>query len=83
MVLEDYGKIELSWIVPALNRQRYYRISVEPGLFGPVLARSWGRMEWKRLREKEQFFAEGKLVDALSTANLLLKKKLSKGYCYL
>ncbi len=80
LMFSDYGKIELSWIVPALNRQRYYCVNVERGLFGPVLVRSWGRMGWERMRIKEHFFSEGKLADALVEANRLLSVKLKKGY---
>lgn len=80
MALEGYGKVEILWIVPDLNRKRYYSISVEPGLFGPVIVRAWGRIGEGRLRKKEHFFPEGKLPEALDKANRLLTKKLNKGY---
>ena len=80
MAFEDYGSVEIFWIVPDLNRKRCYCISVEPGLFGPVLTRSWGRIGVGRMRSKEQFFPEGNLNEALEKANKLLAIKLRKGY---
>jgi predicted DNA-binding WGR domain protein len=80
MTFEDYGSIDIFWIVPDLNRKRYYSISVEPGLFGPVLIRSWGRIGVGKMRSKEQFFPEGNLDEALKKANKLLAIKLRKGY---
>jgi len=81
MAFEGYGKVEVFWIVPDLNRKRYYSISVVPGLFGPVLVRSWGRIGEGRLRKKEHFFPERDLPDAVQMANRLLAAKLRKGYC--
>jgi len=81
MTFESYGKVEVFWIIPDLNRKRYYSISVVPGLFGPVLVRSWGRIGEGRLRKKEHFFPERKLSDAVQMANRLLAAKLRKGYC--
>jgi hypothetical protein len=52
MAFESYGKEEMFWIVPELNRRRYYCISVEPGLFGPMLIRSWGA-DWRSKTAKE------------------------------
>ncbi len=80
MAIESYGRVELFWIVPDLNRRRYYSISVEPGLFGPILSRSWGRIGVGKLRNKEHFFPEGNLNEALTMANRLLAAKLRKGY---
>ena len=80
MTLQDYGKVEVVCIVPQLNRRRYYCVSVEAGLFGPILVRSWGRIGWKNLRRMEQFFPVGDLNEALKRANRLLAIKLRKGY---
>ena len=80
MAIEDYGRVELLWIVPDLNRRRYYSISVEPGLFGPVVTRSWGRIGVGKLRSKEHFFPEGDVEAALDKANRVLAAKLRKGY---
>ncbi|MHC1698879.1 MAG: WGR domain-containing protein [Geobacteraceae bacterium] len=82
MTFESYGRVEIFWIVPDLNRKRYYCISVEPGLFGPVLIRSWGRIGEGRMRRKEHFFPEEDLPEALARANRLLTKKLNKGYLF-
>jgi len=80
MAFEGFGKVEIFWIVPALNRRRYYSISVEPGLFGPILTRSWGRIGDGRMRRKVHLFPEGDLPEALDTANHLIASKLKKGY---
>lgn len=80
MAFESYGKEEMFWIVPELNRRRYYCISVELGFFGPMLIRSWGRIGDQKLRRKEHFFSEGDLPGALATANHLIARKLRKGY---
>jgi predicted DNA-binding WGR domain protein len=80
MAFEGYGSVEIFWIVPDLNRKRFYCISVEPGLFGPVLTRSWGRIGVGNPRSKERFFPEGNLDEALKEANRLLAAKLRKGY---
>lgn len=80
MTFEDYGSVEIFWIVPDLNRKRCYCIAVEPGLFGPVLTRSWERIGVGRMRSKEQFFPEGNLNEALERANRVLAIKLRKGY---
>jgi predicted DNA-binding WGR domain protein len=80
MAFEDYGSVEIFWIVPDLNRKRCYCISVGPGLFGPVLTRSWGRIGVGKMRSKEQSFPEGNLNEALERANRLLAIKLRKRY---
>lgn len=80
MTFESYGKAEIFWIVPDLNRKRYYCIVVEPGLFGPILTRSWGRIGDGRLRRKVHFYPEGDLSGALVKANHLIASKLKKGY---
>jgi len=80
MTLQDYGKIEVVCIFPQLNRRRYYCVSVEAGLFGPILVRSWGRIGWRIMRRKENCFVGGNLSEALDTANHLIARKLRKGY---
>jgi len=76
----ENGSVEIFWIVPDLNRKRCYCISVEPGLFGPVLTLSWGRIGMGKMRSKEHFFPEGNLYEALAKANRLLVAKPRKGY---
>jgi len=80
VTLQDYGKIEVVCILPQLNRRRYYRVSVEAGLFGPILVRTLGRIGWRKLRRIEQLFPEGSLSEALVRANRLLAARLRKGY---
>ncbi|NVN93562.1 MAG: WGR domain-containing protein [Desulfuromonadales bacterium] len=80
MALHDYGKVEVVCIDPQLNRRRYYCVSVEAGLFGPILVRSWGRIGWRNMRQKMHCFVGGNLPDALKAANQLIARKLRKGY---
>jgi len=59
MTFENNGKMEIFWIVPDLNRRRYYRMSVEAGLFGPVLVRTWGRSVGGSCGGSSSFFQMG------------------------
>lgn len=74
----DYDIRELVCIVQELNRKRFYRIEIAPGLFGPLIIRAWGRLGCK-VRVKVEYFAS--LAEALSEANKLYLTKWKKGYC--
>jgi len=80
ITFQDYGKVEVVCIAPHLNKKRYYCVSVEAGLFGPVLVGTWGRIGWKNLRRIEQFFPEGSLSQVLDKANRVLAVKMRRGY---
>lgn len=73
----DYGIREMVCIVQELNRKRFYRIEVAPGLFGPLVIRAWGRIGC-RVRVMVDHFSEQ--VDALEEANRLYRSKQRKGY---
>lgn len=64
----------------AVNRQRYYRIAVEPTLLGPVcVTRIYGRLGGK---EKRMAPIECESEDqALRQAQRLIKKRIKRGYC--
>jgi len=80
VAFDGYGYIEAVWIDEDRNRRRYYRISVEPGLFGPIISRTWGRIGARNLRQKEHLFSLEDFKEALKLANSLLTQKLQKGY---
>ncbi|MRR21703.1 WGR domain-containing protein [bacterium] len=73
----DYDIRELVCIVQELNRKRFYRIEIVPGLFGPLIIRAWGRIGCK-VRVMVEHFAS--LEEALSEANKLYRSKKKKGY---
>jgi predicted DNA-binding WGR domain protein len=71
--------MELRKIDPAKNMRRFYRLSVEPTLFGDyALVREWGRIGAKRGQSKEEWLgSESDADDALAKA---LKYRLGRGY---
>ena len=73
----NYEIREMVCIVQELNRKRFYRIEVTPGLFGPLVIRAWGRIGC-RVRVIVDHFTS--LVDALDEANRLYRTKKRKGY---
>jgi predicted DNA-binding WGR domain protein len=65
--------IELSKIDPAKNMRRFYRLSLEPTLFGDfALVREWGRIGAKGGRRQEEWYA------AISDADVALIKALQR-----
>lgn len=74
---QNYGIREMVCIIQELNRKRFYRIEVTPGLFGPLVIRAWGRIGC-RVRVIVDHFTS--LVDALDEANRLYRSKKRKGY---
>ena len=71
--------MELRKIEPAKNMSRFYRLSVEPTLFGDVaLVREWGRVGAKRGQSKEEWHVtESDADEALIKA---LKRRMARGY---
>ncbi|WHZ38256.1 WGR domain-containing protein [Sagittula sp. MA-2] len=58
--------VDLKRIDPSLNMRRFYRMSVQPDLFGGVsLVREWGRIGSRGHMLVEQHEDEGKAVNAL------------------
>lgn len=72
--------MELRKIDPTKNMRRFYRLSVEPTLFGDfALVREWGRVGAKRGRIKEDWLPTAQ--EAQNALALALKVRLNRGYC--
>lgn len=66
-------------INPSQNRQRFYRVAIEPTLLGEVcLTRSWGRIGGAEERLAPVIF--GDWDAAIAAAGKVVKKKLKRGY---
>lgn len=71
--------VDLKRIDPSLNMRRFYRMSVQPDLFGGAcLVREWGRIGFRGQMLIEQHDDEGKAVTALMK---LSATKTRRGYC--
>lgn len=70
--------VDLKRIDPSLNMRRFYRVSVQPDLFGGVcLIREWGRIGFRGQMLIEQHEDEGRAVTALLK---LAATKTRRGY---
>lgn len=70
--------VDLKRIDPSLNMRRFYRMSVQPDLFGGVsLVREWGRIGYRGQMLVEQHEDEGRAVNALMK---LAATKKQRGY---
>ena len=70
--------VDLKRIDPSLNMRRFYRLSVQPDLFGGAcLVREWGRIGLRGQVLIEQHDDEGKAVTALMK---LSATKTRRGY---
>lgn len=70
--------VDLKRIDPSLNMRRFYRMSVQPDLFGGAcLVREWGRIGLRGQMLIEQHDDEGKAVTALMK---LSATKTRRGY---
>lgn len=70
--------LDLKRIDPSLNMRRFYRMSVQPDLFGGVsLVREWGRIGFRGQMLVEQHENEGRAVAALVK---LAAVKMRRGY---
>ncbi|SOC20632.1 predicted DNA-binding WGR domain protein [Rhodobacter sp. JA431] len=70
--------IDLKRIDLSLNMRRFYRMSVQPDLFGGAcLVREWGRIGFRGQMLIEQHDDEGKAVTALMK---LSARKTRRGY---
>ncbi|WP_049759856.1 WGR domain-containing protein [Pelobacter propionicus] len=77
VLFQDYGIRELSSVNHELNRKRYYLIEVSPGLFGPILIRSWNRIGCKPRVLKNYCDS---LDAALKEANRVYRLRQRNGY---
>ena len=70
--------VDLKRIDPSLNMRRFYRMSVQPDLFGGTcLVREWGRIGMRGQMLIEQHPDEGRAVTALMK---LAANKTRRGY---
>ena len=73
--------VDLKRIDQSVNMRRFYRISVQPDLFGGVsLIREWGRIGCRGRFLIEQHDDEGRAITALMK---LSARKKRRGYRYL
>jgi predicted DNA-binding WGR domain protein len=71
--------MELRKIDPTKNMRRFYRLSVEPTLFGDfVLVREWGRIGAGQGRTKEEWYASANEVNA--ALGKAIKHRFARGY---
>ena len=71
-------ELQMRRIDPARNMRRYYRMSIQPDLFGGVsLVREWGRIGARGQMMSEQHMDEGQAVTALMK---LARVKQRRGY---
>lgn len=71
-------ELQMRRIVPAVNMRRFYRISVQPDLFGGTsIIREWGRIGFRGQMMIEQYPDEGHAVTALMK---LAAVKRRRGY---
>ena len=70
--------VDLKRIDPSLNMRRFYRMSVQPDLFGGAcLVREWGRIGFRGQMLIEQHPDAGRAVSALMK---LMATKTRRGY---
>lgn len=68
----------LCCIDPAQGKRRFYRLTVQPTLFGEwVLLREWGRIGRAGQIKSEHFRHIGQAVDALQR---MVRRKRRRGY---
>lgn len=68
--------LHLRRIDPACNMRRFYRMSVQPDLFGGAcLVREWGRIGFRGQMLIEQHDDEGKAVTALMKLAAVKRKR--------
>ena len=68
--------VDLKRIDPSLNMRRFYRMSVQPDLFGGAcLVREWGRIGFRGQMMIEQHDDEGKAVTALMKLEAIKKRR--------
>ena len=72
------GSVRIERREPEHNRHRFYRMYVQPDLFGGcTLFREWGRIGSSGRQVRDVFADEGQAVDALM---VMFRKKQRRGY---
>lgn len=78
MLEPDTDPILLNRIDPTRNMARYYRVAIEPTLFGwSAVVRDWGRIGRSGRRHLDLC---DDMEEARAAAGALLKRKLRRGY---
>lgn len=78
MLKPDARPVLLNRIDPARNMARYYRVAIEPTLFGwSSVVRDWGRIGRSARRRLDLYDDDD---EAVATAEKLLQGKLRRGY---
>lgn len=78
MVANPVTAVELHRIDPAHNMRRFYRLDIEPDLFGGVLlVKEWGRIGARGRVAAERFESEAFAVAALQQIS---NRKKRRGY---
>ena len=73
-----HDPVDLEHIDPAQNMARFYRLSVQPTLFGEQsVIRSWGRIGTRGRSMMVTYATEG---DAVKACKKLVRSKVAKGY---
>ena len=68
--------VDLKRIDPSLNMRRFYRMSVQPDLFGGAcLVREWGRIGFRGQMTVETHADEGKAITALIKLAAVKKRR--------
>jgi predicted DNA-binding WGR domain protein len=71
--------VELTRVRPELNEQRFYRLEIQPDLFGrTVLIRRWGRIGTSGRQRLELHPDAGAALNALTK---VARSKRQRGYC--
>jgi predicted DNA-binding WGR domain protein len=70
--------MELTRVRPELNEQRFYRLEIQPDLFGrTILVRRWGRVGTSGRQSLDHHPDAGAALNALAQ---LVRKKRRRGY---
>ncbi|MEM7671288.1 MAG: WGR domain-containing protein [Pseudomonadota bacterium] len=70
--------LRLTRIDPTQNMRRFYRLALQPDLFGGcTLIREWGRIGRSGQIKQQVFASEGQAVDALMA---MRRRKARRGY---
>ncbi|MFV1878040.1 MULTISPECIES: WGR domain-containing protein [Nioella] len=68
--------VDLKRIDPSVNMRRFYRMTIQPDLFGGAcLVREWGRIGYRGQMLIEQHSDEGRAVNALMKLAVTKKRR--------